>query len=304
MTIHDILNHRFSARSFRSKPVSEDVLTRLLTVAGKAPSSYNQQPWRYVVLTDLSPLKDVLADGNEWVLKAPAVLAVFCEQGESHFNIGLSVENVILAATEEGLSAHVVGGFNRPALAKCVASPDTMEPVCLIAIGYPDKSEQSIKAKKPLREIAMAERFGSPWPGSVREMPEKTLDIPISIRFRDLDALGHVNNATIITYLEEARIRFRDILLPGYAGENVSFVVAENQWAYIRPVLFRDRIVVRCYLSHMNEKSCRFNYILLEETTGEVKGKGSTVIVGLDNKTGNVIPLNPEFVHVAKPYTV
>ncbi len=137
------------------------------------------------------------------------------------------------------------------------------------------------------------------------KLPEKTVDVPISIRFRDLDALGHVNNATYFTYLEQARIGFRDHVVPEISGKSEFYsVVAENHLAYKKPIVFEDRIVVRCFLSHVREKSYRFNCIILNPETGEEKARGYSVMVGFNYKTGKVAPLNPAFMEPTRPYTV
>ncbi len=135
--------------------------------------------------------------------------------------------------------------------------------------------------------------------------PEKTIDIPINIRFRDLDALGHVNNATYFTYMEQARIGFRNRVVPEISGKLEFYsVVAENYLRYKKPIVFEDKIVARCFLSHVREKSYRFNCIFLNPETGEEKARGYSVMVGFNYKAGRVAPLNPAFMEPTLPYTV
>ncbi len=134
---------------------------------------------------------------------------------------------------------------------------------------------------------------------------EKTIDVPITVRFRDLDALGHVNNATYFTYLEQARIGFRDQVLPELEDSDTFYsVVAENHLVYRKPIVFGEKIILRCFLSHVREKSYRFNCIILNRETGEEKAYGYSVMVGFNYKTGRVAPLNPAFMGPTLPYTV
>ncbi|MCK5879815.1 MAG: acyl-CoA thioesterase [Holophagae bacterium] len=135
-------------------------------------------------------------------------------------------------------------------------------------------------------------------------MPEKTIDVPVTVRFRDLDAMGHVNNATYFTYLEQARIGFRDQVVPELSGKAAFFsVVVENHLIYRKPIVYEDKVIVQCFLSHIREKSYRFNYIILNPETGEEKARGYSVMVGFDYKTGRVSPLNPTFMEPTHPYT-
>ena len=136
-------------------------------------------------------------------------------------------------------------------------------------------------------------------------IPEKTVDVPLTVRFRDLDALGHVNNATYFTYMEQARIGFRDQVLPELTDSDAFYsIVAENHMAYRKPIVFGEKIVVRCFLSHIREKSYRFNCIIQNAETGEEKARGYSVMVGFDYKTGRAAPLNPAFMKPTAPYTV
>ncbi|NOY21947.1 MAG: acyl-CoA thioesterase [Acidobacteria bacterium] len=135
--------------------------------------------------------------------------------------------------------------------------------------------------------------------------PEKTIDVPITVRFRDLDAMGHVNNATYFTYLEQARIGFRDQVVPKLSDTSAFFsVVAENHLTYRKAITFGEKIVIRCFLSHVREKSYRFNCIILNPETGEEKARGYSVMVGFDYKTGRVMPLNPKYMGPTRPYTI
>jgi len=104
--------------------------------------------------------------------------------------------------------------------------------------------------------------------------------------------------------MEQARIGFRDQVLPEFSGRFEFFaVVAENHLIYRKPIFYEDKIIVRCFLSHIRGKSYRFNYILLNPETGEEKARGYSVMVGFNYKTGQVAPLDPAFMEPTRPYT-
>ena len=301
----DLLRKRGSARSFRDRPVAPEILTRLLDAVRYAPSAFNSQPWRFVLLESTDLLTDVLSDGNDWVLQAPAVIVVYREAQSSSFNIGLAVQNLLLAATEQGISAHIVGGFDADVLEERLATDPGWTPQCLVALGYPDQREQRNRERKPLDEIAFSGSMDKPWPLSVREVPDKVLTFPIIIRFRDLDAMGHVNNATYFTFLEEARIAFRDALRDTPDNPmDFDVVVVENHLAYQRSILYGEPMVIHCWVSHIRDKSYRFHYKIENKETGESKATGYTVMVGFDYQSGQVQPLSQEFRERVRPYSV
>jgi len=79
----------------------------------------------------------------------------------------------------------------------------------------------------------------------------------IEIRFRDLDPLQHVNNAVFNTYFEEARIRFIQTIpeLNSSMKSGYSFVLAQLELKYIKPVLYNEEIVVGSSLKEIGNSS-------------------------------------------------
>ena len=76
---------RRSVRQFDSTPISDDDLVELLRLAGRAPSAYNAQPWRFVVVRD-DALKAKLAEaafGQQQVLRAPATIVMYSDMSDA-----------------------------------------------------------------------------------------------------------------------------------------------------------------------------------------------------------------------------
>jgi acyl-CoA thioester hydrolase len=97
---------------------------------------------------------------------------------------------------------------------------------------------------------------------------------PIQVRWRDVDALGHVNNATIVTYLETARTElWRDRFGGGTA---IPFVVARVEVAYRRQISIDDRVEVGLKVSDLRGARYSFEYGI--EANGELAAEGLTVM--------------------------
>jgi nitroreductase len=150
--IHDLLARRWSPRAFDERSVDTDTLRTLFEAARWAPSSNNEQPWRFIVATkqhqtDWNRLFECLAEGNRrWAFQAPVlVLSVaslhFEDDGKPNrhafHDTGLATENFVLQATAQGLVAHQVAGFDLEKARLDLRIPAGYEPVAMIAVGYP-----------------------------------------------------------------------------------------------------------------------------------------------------------------------
>jgi acyl-CoA thioester hydrolase len=98
-------------------------------------------------------------------------------------------------------------------------------------------------------------------------IPEKAYKTPIQIRFNDLDALGHVNNATQITYLEIARVAYFEHLVNtpinwGKEGMILAKVIVD----YKLPIRLHDKVTVHIWCSAIGNKSFDFTYALTKQT--------------------------------------
>jgi acyl-CoA thioester hydrolase len=97
---------------------------------------------------------------------------------------------------------------------------------------------------------------------------------PIQVRWRDVDALGHVNNATIVTYLETARTELWRERFGG--GTAIPFVVARVEVDYRRQIALDDRVRVGLRVSDLRGARYRFEYRV--EANGELAAEAVTVM--------------------------
>lgn len=150
--IHDLLARRWSPRAFAEQPVESDKLASLFEAARWAPSSSNEQPWRFVVATKDDPaaydrLLACLLEGNrKWAFRAPVLLMSvarmqFEDDGKPNrhafHDTGMALENLLLQATALGLVAHPMAGFNIEQARADLKIPAGFEPVAMVAVGYP-----------------------------------------------------------------------------------------------------------------------------------------------------------------------
>lgn len=79
--------------------------------------------------------------------------------------------------------------------------------------------------------------------------------LPLEVRFRDVDALGHVNNAVYLTYFEQARVTYSLELLDMAEIRALPFILAEITVGYRRPAFFGDRLSLGVRIDRIGNKS-------------------------------------------------
>ena len=183
--VHDFILSRWSPRAFSDKPVPPVVLRSLFEAARWAASSYNDQPWSYLVATkddeqNFSKMVSVLMDMNAaWAKQAP-VLAIsvvrkhFKHNGTPNrvalHDLGAANAQLTMEATSRGLVVHQMAGFHQDKARELFAIPEGWEPVSTMAIGYPGdpeslpeqlrKPELAPRTRKPLSEFVMTGQWG------------------------------------------------------------------------------------------------------------------------------------------------
>jgi len=154
--IHDLLKKRWSPRAFDERPVEVNKLLSLFEAARWAPSSNNEQPWRFLVATkenkaEYDRLFNCLIEGNQqWAHHAPMLLLSVAklqfEDGSPNrhafHDTGMAAENLVLQATALGLVAHQMAGFRIDQARADCQIPEGYEPVAMIAVGYPGDPAQ------------------------------------------------------------------------------------------------------------------------------------------------------------------
>jgi nitroreductase len=185
--ILDLLRRRWSPRAFADRLVEPEKLRGLLEAARWAPSSYNEQPWSFLVATKDDPenfqrLLSCLVEGNQaWAQFAPVLMISiarlnFAQNGQPNrhafHDVGLAAENLVIQAMALDLMVHQMAGFYPDKARELFRIPSGYEPVAAIAVGYPGEPDRlpeklrqrelAPRTRKALREFVFGGEWGRP----------------------------------------------------------------------------------------------------------------------------------------------
>ncbi|MGO9108754.1 MAG: nitroreductase family protein [Thermoguttaceae bacterium] len=182
--IHELLASRWSPYGFADRTVADNDLRSLFEAARWTPSSYNEQPWSYIVATKANPgeferLLSCLVEGNQAWAKAAPVLALGCtnlnfvRNGKPNaaaiHDLGLASASLVLEATARGLFVHQMIGILPDKARELYRIPEDVQPLTGLAIGYVGDLNS---LPEPLKERDLAARnrkglsdfvFGGQW---------------------------------------------------------------------------------------------------------------------------------------------
>jgi len=119
-------------------------------------------------------------------------------------------------------------------------------------------------------------------------MPDYQMEVDLSVRYRDIDAVGHVNNAVYVSFLEQARVEYLDAVLD-ITELQPGFLVASVTVDYERPILLDEEVVVSLGVTDIGTASVEMGYEVRAD--GEVAATASSVIVAVDPETETSRPV-------------
>jgi nitroreductase len=178
--VEDIILKRWSPRSYSDKPVSSADLTKIFTAAAWAASSYNEQPWRFLVGhkgdETYAKILDSLNEFNQgWAKSAPVLILTvgkktFAQSGQPNayalHDTGAASANFSIEATALGLHTHGMGGLDRDKARANFNIPEDYEVGAVWALGYlgeptalPEQlqeMETAPRTRKPLSEFVFS----------------------------------------------------------------------------------------------------------------------------------------------------
>ncbi|OQZ01799.1 MAG: nitroreductase [Candidatus Brocadia sp. UTAMX1] len=163
MNIYEIIKKRRSVRSYKSEPVEEEKLRRILEATLSAPSAANRQPVYFVVIKNEKirhQLKN--AYNASWLCTAPIIICA-CSipekgwkrgDGKNYADIDVSIamDHLIFAATSEGLATCWVAAFKVSEVKSILNLPPGIEPIALTPLGYSLDIPKPTH-RKPLEEV-------------------------------------------------------------------------------------------------------------------------------------------------------
>ena len=173
-SVSPLFLNRWSPRAYSDRKISDDDLYRVLEAAHWAPSSFNDQPWRFIIAKTEPQLKIFHAFLNPfnraWAEKAPVLVLVASSKrrdngdpnGAHVFDSGTAWGYLAIQATLLGLSTHAIGGFDKDKARNLLNVPDDFDLHAVITIGYRGEKEvldknlqerENPSVRRPLKEV-------------------------------------------------------------------------------------------------------------------------------------------------------
>lgn len=169
MEVLEAIKKRRSIRKYKDTPVSQEIITELLEAARIAPSAYNAQPWKFMIITDREIFKKFKEESvftKEFIYSVPLIIVCcvvddsYPSRAEDKFplrdlaleDISIASQNMILRATELGLGSCYIGVISREKLRKVLGIPKKYIVPYVITFGYSDE-EPGARDIKSIDEI-------------------------------------------------------------------------------------------------------------------------------------------------------
>jgi len=183
LSVKETIERRRAYRSLEPVEITDEIVNELFGAARLSASCFNNQPWRFVYARGgerLDRLKSVLSKGNEWAKAASMIVAVVsrpgldCVVGKREyylFDTGMATALMILRATELGLVAHPIAGYNEKKAKAALGVPEDARLITLVIFGkHSDrigsllteeqaKTERSRPVRKEIREFAFEDGY-------------------------------------------------------------------------------------------------------------------------------------------------
>jgi acyl-CoA thioester hydrolase len=115
--------------------------------------------------------------------------------------------------------------------------------------------------------------------------------VPIEVRFRDIDAIGHVNNAVYVTYIETARVAYWMKLTGMTDLRAIDIILARIEVDYRSPVTFGESLEAAVWCVSMRRSSCTLALRLTERASGRLVAESKNVVVYFDYAAGKPRPI-------------
>jgi len=170
MNVFEAIKNRFSVRSYKSNPVSQEKLEKILEAVRLAPSAHNSQNWKFIVVKSEEQKAELAkAATQDFINQAPIIIVGVATDADQLMtsgvpagavNLSIASTHLILEATEEGLGTCWVGAFDQEKVKKILNIPaeKKYQVVALIPLGY-SAENPSKKIRKKLKEIICNEKF-------------------------------------------------------------------------------------------------------------------------------------------------
>ncbi|UCG30915.1 MAG: nitroreductase family protein [candidate division WOR-3 bacterium] len=171
MELYDVIKKRKSVRKYKTDPIPDDVLNRILDAGRMAPSAKNIQPWHFVVIREPGMKKKVAeACRNQFFIADAGAIICGCAFEKIAWgrmgnymaawphDLSIALDHMILAATNEGLGTCWIGAFDEKMVKDVLGIPDDVRVVALTPVGYPAE-EAKDRGRLELKDIVSYDKF-------------------------------------------------------------------------------------------------------------------------------------------------
>jgi nitroreductase len=170
MEFSELIERRYSVRAYKSDPVEDEKLQKILESARFAPTAANRQPFQLIIIHvpgREEELKRVYH--REWFTQAPLIICAcgvpFRGWTRNHdgvnytmVDVAIVMDHIIYTATSLGLGTCWIANFDPQAAREVLGLPNDIEPIAFTPLGYPADVQKS-KVRKPLSELVRYERW-------------------------------------------------------------------------------------------------------------------------------------------------
>ena len=165
----ELVRKRYSVRAYKSDPVEDDKLQKVLEAARLAPTACNLQPFQFIVIHTKgkeAELRHIYS--ASWFVQAPIIICA-CgipsqswvrSDGKNYWEVDVTIamDHLILAAADLGFGTCWIGAFNPDAAREVLGLPDDVEPIAFTPLGYP-ADQPGYKGRKSIGELVRYEHW-------------------------------------------------------------------------------------------------------------------------------------------------
>lgn len=169
MDVFEAISKRRSIRNYKTTPVEDEKLEKVLEAARIAPSAANRQEWKFIVVKNQETREKLVeaANGQKFVGQAPVTIVCCsteservmpCGQFAYTVDLSIAVSFMILEATELGLGTCWLGAYDEEAVKKVLDIPDEIRVPAMFTLGYADENPDS-RPRKDIDEVVSIDKF-------------------------------------------------------------------------------------------------------------------------------------------------
>jgi nitroreductase len=169
MELSEVIQKRYSVRSYKGDPVEEFKLQKVLEAARLAPTATNRQSFQFIVIhTSGREMELSRIYSRAWFVQAPLIICACAIPTEAwvrsdrknycDVDVAIAMDHLILAATDVGLGTCWVAAFDPAAAREILGLPESVEPIAFTPLGYANDWPGE-KKRKSLTEIIKYEHW-------------------------------------------------------------------------------------------------------------------------------------------------